>query len=132
LGIGGGRGEFEHNLGGVLVLAHAEEGGLAGLLVGGPGGETDLGDEGGLDPEGSATGFGEDLVEGGGSRRQGFELLANGPAGFLGESGSGSACADELVAVVVAEDEGADSAGAVGWEGVAADDELLLVEAFGL
>ena len=41
-----------------LVFAEAEEGGLADLVVGGPGGEADLGDGGGADPDGVFTGGG--------------------------------------------------------------------------
>ena len=40
-----------------LSSPEAEEGGLAELVVGGPGGEADLGDEGGGDPDGSAASF---------------------------------------------------------------------------
>ena len=44
--FGGWGGGFLDYFGGGFVFAEAEEGGLAELVVGGPGGEADLGDEG--------------------------------------------------------------------------------------
>ena len=50
LGFGSDRGSFARDFGGRLVFTQAEKGGLADEVVGRPGGEADLGDEGGLDP----------------------------------------------------------------------------------
>ena len=69
----------------------------------------------------------------------GFEALAQGGGKLLGKAGAGAAGVDQVTAgfgvfVVVAEEEGADAwtAGiAFAGQGVAADDEFLLVEAFG-
>ena len=55
-GFGGGH--FAGDFRGRLVFAEAEEGGLADEVVGGPGGEADLGDEFGLDPVDAAAGVG--------------------------------------------------------------------------
>ena len=128
-GRGGG---LLDDLGGGFVFAEAEEGGLAELVVRGPGGEADLGDEGGSDPDGSAAGFGGGLLEGGFVRLQGFEPGAELPGGLLGEAGAGASGIDELLVLVISEEECSDACRAVGREGEAADDELLLVEAFHL
>ena len=50
-GFGGDGGGFARDFGGGFVFAEAEEGGLADEVVGGPGGEADLGYELGADPE---------------------------------------------------------------------------------
>ena len=55
---------FAADFAGRLVFAKALEGGLADEVVGGPGGEVNLGDELGLDPDGSVARVGRDGIEG--------------------------------------------------------------------
>ena len=139
--FGGGGGGFAPDFAGVLVFAEAEEGGLAELLIGGPGGEADLGDQGGLNPDGSAFGLGGGAEEG---CRPGFErleTLAELGGELVGEAGAGASGIDKLArlfvgrCLVVADQECAE-AGAAGvalaGEGIAADHELLLMEALAL
>ena len=66
--FGGDGGCFADDFGRFLVFAEAEEGSLADEVFRGPGGEANLGDEGGLDPGCAAAGIGGDAVEGGGRR----------------------------------------------------------------
>ena len=94
---GWGGGIFAVDFGGGFVFAEAFEGGLADEVVGGPGGEVDLGDELGFDPDGSAAGFGGWVVEGGGFGAESFELVAEDAVGLLGEAGASAAYVDEIV-----------------------------------
>jgi hypothetical protein len=64
-GFGRYGGGFARYLVGGFIFAEAEEGGLAEEVVGGPCGETDLGDEDGTDPEDAAAGLVRNAVEGG-------------------------------------------------------------------
>ncbi len=94
-GFGRGGGDFAADFGGGLVFAEAEEGGLADEVVGGPGGEADLGDERGLDPDDAAAGFGGWFVEGvGGWCESLSSLVAEELVGLLGEAGAGAAGVD--------------------------------------
>ncbi len=135
-GAGFGGGIFAADFGGGFVFAEAFEGGLADEVVGGPGGEVYLRDESGFDRDDAVAGFGGRLVERVGSGAEFFELGADDGVSLLGEAGAGASGVDEVAgAVVVAEEERADavdSGVAFGGEGEAADDELLLVDAFEL
>ena len=105
-------------------------------MFGGPGGEADLGDEDGFDPDGVATGFGGRVEEGGPWVAETFEEVAHAAVRFLGEAGAGASGVDELlVSVIVAEQQGTyavDAEVALGGKGEAADDELLFADAFEL
>jgi len=123
-------GGFAHDFGGGLVFAEAEEGGLSDEVVGGPGGEADLGDEGGLNPEDVAGGVVGDALEGGFGEAEFDEPGEEIAARLLGEAGAGAAGVDEvagsfgaaLYGRVVAEEESADAVGAFAGEGEAGDD----------
>ncbi len=140
LGFGCGGWGFADDFGGGFVFAEAEEGGLADEVVGGPGGEADLGDEGGADPVDGAVGILGDALEGAVMDAEFDELGEEIAAEFLGEAGAGASGVDEvsgglgaaLDGRVVAKEEGTDAVGAFAGEGEACDDEFLLVEAFGL
>ena len=92
-----------------LVFAQALESGLADEVVGGPGGEVDLGDELGFDPDSAAAGFWRDGFEGRGLGAQFVERVAQAGVDLLGEAGAGASGIDELAVVVVAEEQRADA-----------------------
>jgi len=94
LGLGSYGGGFAHDFGGGFVFTEAEEGGLADEVVGGPGGEADLGDEGGVNPEDGAGGVVGDAVEGRFGDAEFDELGEEIAAHLLGESGAGAAGVD--------------------------------------
>jgi hypothetical protein len=91
---GGYGGFFTGDFGGRFVFAEAEEGGLADEVVGGPGGETDLGYEGRFYPQGTATVGCGYLFDGGFVDVEFRELGEEVALEFLGEAGAGASGVD--------------------------------------
>ena len=97
--------------------------------------EADLRDERGLSPRRALARFRRRIFERRGFLFQRLELVAEELVRLLREAGADAAGVDELLPFVVAEDERAHSAHACvsgAGQGVAADDEFLLVEALAL
>src|SRR5580704_18842220 len=123
---------FATDLTGGLVFAQAVERGLADEVVGTPCGEVNLGDELGLDPDGSVARVGRHGFEGCRVATELVEARAQVGMNFTGEAGASASRVNELALLVVAEEQRSDSIDVVRGQGEAADDQLLFVDALEL
>ncbi len=131
--LGRGWTHLTPNLARVLILTQALIRSLPHLLLAGPGGEADLHDEFRLHPVRPAPSFGIDRGKGTALLYERVQPVAQHGMNLLREAGTGTPRVDQLACIaVVAQQQRSDAAHAVRQINPAANDKLLLMDAFRL